>query len=219
MLKQLKKYLPAFFPLEKRKTLYNKLEVNQRDGRLVLDSLHVNYSFGNLHRVFQHTFQVEKLDVSQLKEVLILGFGAGSVAHILQKELGCTANITGVEIDQEVIVLAHQYFDLQKIVHLEIKLADAFEFVKTAKPIYDLIVVDLFVDQLIPEKFDTPEFMEHVCRILVSGGTLFFNRMTYSHRDKQRTRQFEDLFRQYFSIVSFTQTPSFSNNIVFKGIK
>ncbi len=211
--------MPAFFPLEKRKTLYNKLEVNQRDGHLVLDSLHVNYSFGNLHRVFQYAFQIEKLDVSQLKEVLILGFGAGSVAHILQKELGCEANITGVEIDEEVIDLAHQYFDLQKIVHLDIKLADAFEFVKTAKPVYDLIVVDLFVDQLIPEKFDAPEFMEQLYRILVPDGTLFFNRMTYSHRDKQRTRQFEDLFRHYFSTVSFTQTPSFSNNIVFKGIK
>jgi spermidine synthase len=219
MLQRLRKYFPAFFPVEKRKTAIQTLEINRRNGHLVLDAPHVNYSFGNLHRVFQHAFQVEALDVSRLKEVLILGFGAGSVAHILQNELGCKAKITGVDIDKGVIDLAEKYFDLKALKHLDIQISDAFEFVKTAESVYDLVVVDLFLDHWIPEQFDTPRFMEHLKRIMLPGGMVFFNRLAYSHRDKQRTRLFEDLFREYFSEVSLTQTPEFSNNIVFKGIK
>lgn len=215
----LKKYLPSFFPLEKRKTNFQRLEVNRRDDHLVLDAPHVNYSYGNLHRVFQHAFNIDELDISTLNEVLILGFGAGSVAHILQKELDCKANITGVEIDPEVIQLANKYFDLQSFNKLSIEIADAFEFVKTAKSGYDLIVVDLFIDHLIPEKFDSPEFLEQINRLLLPGGKVFYNRMFYSHSDKQRTRLFEDVFRQYFPLTSFSQTPSFSNNIVFTARK
>ena len=219
MLKLLKKYLPAFFPVEKRKTGFQTLEINRREGHLVLDAPHVNYSYGNLHRVFQQAFSDAKLDVSKLNEVLILGFGAGSVADILQNESGSQAHITGVEIDPEVIELANKYFDLQSFSNLNIEIADAFEFVTTAKPVYNLIVVDLFIDHWIPERFDTPEFIENLKRILLHGGQVFFNRMAYSHRDKQRTRQFEDLFRQYFDNVNFSQTKEISNNIVFTAIK
>ena len=219
MLKFLKKYLSAFSPLEKRKTNFQKLEVNRRNNRLVLDAPHVNYSYGNLHSVFQQAFADEKLDVSRLNEILILGFGAGSVADILQNESGCLAHITGVEIDPEVIDLANKYFNLQDFSNLDIEITDALEFVVTAKPVYDLIVVDLFIDHWIPERFDTPEFVENLKRILLPGGKIFFNRMAYSYSDKQRTRLFEDLFRQYFDDVSFSRTKEISNNIVFTAIK
>ena len=219
MLDGLKKKFPAFFPLEKRKTAIQSLEINRRDGHLVLDAPHVNYSYGNLHRVFQYAFQEEALDVYRLKEVLILGFGAGSVAHILQNELGCKARLTGVDIDPGVIDLAEKYFNLKAFKNLDIQIADAFDFVKQAETVYDLVVVDLFLDHWIPEQFDTPEFIEQLRRILLPEGLVFFNRLAYSHRDKQRTRMFEDIFREYFPSVSLTQTPEFSNNIVFKGTK
>ena len=126
MLKGIKKYFPAFFPVERRKTAFQTLEINRRSGHFVLDSLHVNYSFGNLHRVFQHAFQMEGLDTDALHDVLILGFGAGSVARILQDEWGCAAKLTGVEVDAGVIDLAEKYFDLKTLKYLDIQIADAF---------------------------------------------------------------------------------------------
>ncbi len=219
MLKGIKKYFPAFFPVERRKTAFQTLEINRRSGHFVLDSLHVNYSFGNLHRVFQHAFQMEGLDTDALHEVLILGFGAGSVARILQDEWGCAAKLTGVEVDAGVIDLAEKYFDLKTLKYLDIQIADAFEFVQQAEPIYQMVVVDLFLDHWIPEKFDTPEFLQQLHRILLPGGKVFFNRLAYSHRDKQRTRIFEDTFRQYFLTFRITQTPEFSNSIIFIGTK
>jgi spermidine synthase len=212
----IRKYLPGFFPIEKSTTDYNYLEVNKHRGRLVLDSSNVNYSFGTLHRVFQRAFALTKQDVSAFQHALLLGFGGGSVAFILQEELGFRGAITGVEIDEKVIALSRKYFGLNRLRNLKIEITDAYDFVFREKQRYDIIVIDLFLDHLIPEKFDERDFLIQLERLLQKGGMLLYNRMNSSYTDKSRIQDFRKTFAEVFQDVEISEEFNIeSKNIIF----
>jgi SAM-dependent methyltransferase len=170
-----------------RSTPHNPvLEVVLANGRCVLNGRTVNYSFGSLHRVFEDAFSKIHLRRKRLRDVLLLGCGAGSVVQILRGTYSSDCAITAVEIDPVVIELAREHFLLDRVPGLEIVCADAREYVKrlssisesdraTARKEFDLVVVDLFVDDQVPAPFRTREFLEHVHRLLRPGGWLVFN--------------------------------------------
>ena len=217
MLKFLRKYYPYFFPAERIQTPYNYLEVNRHNGNWLLDSKHVNYSFGTLHTVFRDAIQLFVPDVSPIHEVLILGFGAGSVAHILQNERKYAGNITGVEIDRKVIELGEKYFHLNNISNLTLHITDALQFTEKNKKKFDLTVVDLFTDNVIPEQFETEAFLTHVKNSLQPGGILLYNRMNYSSAERMKTKKFSKTFGQVFADckISAEQTIQIKNKIFF----
>lgn len=209
------KLFPSYFPAERITTPFNYLEVNRIDGQWVLDSKHVNYSFGTLHRVFQEALEVFVPDLSDIGEVLILGFGAGSVAHILQNERHYQGNITGIEIDEQVIKLAKKYFNLEEIRQLKIHIRDAEEFIKESQQQFDLIVIDLFTDHLIPEKFETEAFLSTVNSLLKPKGKLLYNRMNNTSTNQIKTEAFSKTFHQVFKKNSEEKTIQLRNKIFF----
>lgn len=211
------KYLSSFFPTERVQTPYNYLEVNKLNGNWVLDSKHVNYSFGALHTVFRDALQLFVRDVSSLHEVLILGFGAGSVARILRQERSYKGNITGVEIDPKVIELGKKYFQLDNINNLTLHITDASRFINENKKKFDLIAVDLFTDNIIPEQFESENFLTQVKNSLEPGGILLYNRMNYHPMEREKTKAFSKIFHRVFAEckISEEQTIQIKNKIFF----
>ena len=63
------------------------LEVWYISGKYQLDSDNSNYSFGSLHRLFQQVFLKVGLKERNPENLLLLGFGAGSVVSIIRDEL------------------------------------------------------------------------------------------------------------------------------------
>lgn len=153
------------------------LEVNIRNGKYILDGEKVNYSFGSLHEIFHKALIHHEVHKKNINSVLILGFGAGSVAHILQNELQMECSITGVEIDPVVIELAKDYFNAGSYRNTELICDDAFRFVRDHSDCYDLIIVDLFVERRVPKAFMSAEFIRLVKKRLHPNGMLFFNRI------------------------------------------
>jgi len=90
------------------------LEVNLINGKYSLDTSKVNYSYGSLYRIFDQTFLKFNLKAHEVKSVLVLGFGAGSVASLLAEKYCTGCEITGIERDQVVINLANKYFELNR---------------------------------------------------------------------------------------------------------
>jgi spermidine synthase len=150
-------------------TVSGELEVWYQSGKYVLHAPDANYSYDTLHRVFQKAFKRYEIKKRNPKNVLVLGFGAGSVASILCDELKLSPHITGVELDPEVIALAKKYFDLDRFSKLSVHLGDAAEFVQHEKALYDLIVSDVFVDKHIPEKLIRENYIENLIRLTAIG--------------------------------------------------
>jgi spermidine synthase len=174
--------------IEKRKSaISSHLEVRLEDGRYVLNTKNVNYSFGGLHKVFVNFFKKIKIENSNINKVLILGFGAGSVADLLMNTYKKECKIVGVEKDPVVIELAHKYFDLKKYKELVLHNEDAYNFVQRCIETFDLIVVDVFVGSRIPPWFDTPVFLQSLKRLLNPGGMLLFNRPFFDAQSRKDT--------------------------------
>lgn len=157
----------------------------------MLDSAHVNYSFGGLHTVFQRAFSNFNIKNREIKNVLILGFGSGSVASILQDEYGKDLEMTGVEKDEAVIDLAKKYFSIEKYKNLTLHCEDGYDFVQRCNRKFDLIVMDVFIDLNVPEKFSKENFISALGKLLSENGILFYN--VVIHNEKVRTKS-SDLF-------------------------
>ncbi len=153
------------------------LEVRIEQGRYVMDAKSVNYSFGQLHRVFRKAFREAGVRERNPGSMLVLGLGAGSIPHIAYHELGLSGSMTGVEADPEVLRLGRTYFGLDAYERLRVEECDAIEFLLRDGNRYDLIAVDLFIDAEVPAVFRERDFFRILHGRLADRGLLLYNVM------------------------------------------
>lgn len=176
----LKKVFSWIWPLPIKKVegkLTAVLEVTYEQGKKVLNAGEVNYSFGALHNVFRIALQKAKIIESPPKSVLILGFGAGSIASIIVEEFGQLPQMIGIEADPVVVKLAMEEFDIARFSELEIENITAEKFIATCHSKFDLIAVDVFVESIVPESCKSHGFLEELYRCLTKNGRVVFNEM------------------------------------------
>lgn len=177
---QLEKILSYIFPFsveQKKGEISPYLEVSLYCGKYKLNAAKVNYSYGGLHYIFDEVFNKIQIKEKKIKNALILGFGAGSVACLLTEKYNQNCMITGVEKDAEVIQLAHKYFNITRFKKLELIHADASDFVSMSTLKFDLIIVDVFVEDNVPKKFHQLPFIQRLDELLSENGILIFNKV------------------------------------------
>lgn len=76
-----------------------------------------------------------------------------------------------------IIEIARKEFGLDSYEDTEIICADAYQYVEDEKRQYGLIIIDLFIDNKVPEKFYDEVFWGHISRILSPSGQIIFNTM------------------------------------------
>lgn len=149
------------------------LELTLVNGRKVLNSKNANYSFGSLQRILE--IGLSKIELKEVHSVLLLGLGGGSVISSLRKKDDFKGEVLAVEIDKKVIEIAAKEFSISDAEDLTIKNVDAYGFTKECKSKYDLIIVDLFIDNKVPEQFYSEEFCTNLSLILDEKGSILFN--------------------------------------------
>lgn len=192
--KMIQKIFSYLYPVKifKKKSARSKvIEVTWANGELVLDSENTNYSYGSLQRILRYGLRnISYEKVLQMEHILVLGVAGGSVIKTLVDEIKYNGKITGVEIDAEMIQIANQYFNLNKIKQLEIVIDDAFEFVLKTKDKYDLIIIDIFEDTNMPNFVFEKFFSERVCFLLKDRGFILFNTMILDEAHNVRNRKY-----------------------------
>lgn len=185
--------LSYLFPqniLKQKSALNGLLEVNLVNGKKILDSSHSNYSFGSLQKILKRGIQEIPL-ITESKNILILGMGAGSVVETLRNDFNSNAQIDLVDFDPVIIEIAKQHFNLHLNKNVNLIEADAYQYLKECKQLYDLIIVDLFIDNSIPEKFVGPDFVQYLNKQLAKKGSIVYNtmRQTLSPEKRQRLQE------------------------------
>lgn len=159
-------------------------------------------SGGVVYEVWRSTLHKIKNLKFRINNCLILGLGGGSAA-LLVRRFWPIAEITGVDIDPIMIELGKKYLNLGGL-RAEAVVADAMEFCgKEAKEQgkYDLILVDIYVGDKIPEHVQTEEFLRLVLRLLANEGVAVFNRLYYGEKRREATK-FGEKLEKIFSNVS-----------------
>ncbi|MBI3235580.1 MAG: methyltransferase domain-containing protein, partial [Bacteroidetes bacterium] len=126
--------------------------------------------------------------------------GAGSIASILQDEYMQNCRIVGVEFDQVIIKLAHQYFSLDRFKDIELIHYDALEYVKKSDLKFDLIAIDLFINDYTQDIYATKEFIEYLKPLLNEGGLIVYNRMVSSVETENQATAIAIYFMEVFGV-------------------
>jgi spermidine synthase len=192
------------------------IEINWNNGQLVLDSQNTNYSYGSLQRVLR--LGLKKIGFEKIKSMnnlLVLGVAGGSVIKTLVDEIRYQGKITGIEIDPEVIQIANEYFNLNKIPNLNIIIDDAFEFVLKTKETYDLIIIDVFQDTQMPNFLFEKFFINRIGSLLNKHGYILFNTMTLNEKQDLRNKEYLSEFDSLpFSIFTIPRIENHNELIV-----
>ena len=181
------------------------IQVTLHHGRLKLSSPNAIYSYEDLYKSFASAFDLLEIGKRSIERVLLLGLGIGSIPVMLTKKYGFSAQYTAVDFDPEVIKLAGKYLPAYLDSHLDIICMDALDYVAQSNETFDLIAIDLFLDDVVPEKFDAEEFIYSISKLIRPGGIVMFSRMIRNPDHLQRTKNY---YEQIFSKI-FTNTKVF----------
>jgi spermidine synthase len=136
------------------------------------------------------------------KRVLILGLGGGTLVTAFQTLLPDAA-IDAAEIDPAVVRMAREYFDLDPAPYTRIYAEDGRVFVKRMQRrgvSYDLIVLDAFDHEYIPEHMLTREFLLEVKSILSEHGVLAANTFSVSKLYDHESATYYSVFGDFYGL-------------------
>ena len=167
--------------LEERKSKFNgELKVVRALGLgTYIQAGNLTQSGGIIESMWRNTLKRINSEVLIINNCLILGLGGGTVVKQIHKNWP-EAKTTGVDIDPVIVELGKKYLKLDDSL-VNIKICDAFNFVSnyTLHPIrYDLVVVDLYVGDKFPKKFESEKFIKS----LTKNKLVIFNRLYYKDK-------------------------------------
>jgi spermidine synthase len=145
--------------------------------------------------------------------LLNLGLAAGTTARQYRIAYGNQIDITGVEIDPEILAVGHRYFHLGDAGAHEV-VADARYWLETHAGKYDVMVLDAYRQPYIPFHLTTKEFFQHVRDHLNPGGVAAVN-VGRTATDYRLVDAIASTMAAVYSNVYLIDDPNFNNTLVF----
>ncbi len=197
--------------ISKGKTaLGQNYEIAYEYGYKVLNSENANYSFGSLHQVMQKGITAILKHIKPTK-ILLLGLGGGSALRIFEKKFSHSYQITAIEIDNDIITIALNHFNLNKYKNLETINADASLWIENASEnSFDLIIDDIFMDSIIPDFCFKKEYLENCSKLLIPNGIYFRNTMNL---ETSISEKYYNILSSVFKNIELLRVKNLDNSI------
>jgi spermidine synthase len=138
------------------------------------------------------------------KRVLIVGLGGGTLPMALAEVLP-EAQIDVAELDPAVTRVAKQYFGFKDGPRMTVHEMDGRVYVKRAGregKKYDLILLDAFDHEYIPEHLLTKEFLTEVKALLTPEGVLVANTFSSSALYAHESTTYASVYGSFFNLKS-----------------
>lgn len=200
--------------IHRERSLYSTILVDQRGSTLCLQfsvrSDQRNQSCVDQKNPKKLVFGYAKMMLSSLllqpdpHDILIIGLGGGTLPTTLH-ELYPNARIDVVEIDPAVKTVAETYFNFTASEQVVVFLQDARVFTKRAlirDESYDLIMLDAFNGDYIPEHLMTREYVEESRQLLRAGGVLVANTFSISKLYDHESETYRAVFGEFYNVTT-----------------
>ncbi|GAA5222210.1 spermidine synthase [Membranihabitans marinus] len=179
-----------------------QLDLYMVNNRLQLCTQNAIYSYDDFYYNFRTVFLETDLPKDDSK-VLVLGLGLGSIPFILEKYHNKKYQYTGIEIDESVLYLFGKYQASRLTSPIDIYETDALHFLKTNNSLYDMICIDIFIGENIPNHVKQIEFLEQIHNHLTINGLVMWNTLFSNAQTKQETSAlYQNLFANVFKNTS-----------------
>ncbi len=203
------------------RSLYSTILIDQR-GSIVCMQFSVrreqrNQSCRDANDPQRMVFTYSKMMMAALlfqpnpQRILVIGLGGGTVPTALAQLLP-DAKINVVEIDPAVVKAAEDYFDFRETENTRVIVSDGRVYTKRAlarKERYDLIMLDAFNGDYIPEHLMTREYLEETKQLLNPGAVLVANTFSISELYHHESTTYTAVFGGFINLKS-----AFSSNRV-----
>lgn len=134
------------------------------------------------------------------RKILIIGLGGATIQKALNI-LVPNAKIYTVEINPDIPTIVKKYFGYEFNYTNRIFVEDGVQYVKNSPPNrYDLVLIDAFSREYIPEGFLTHEFMSNVKKTLKTNGLVAINTFISSKKSDFESELFKDTFGKYYNL-------------------
>jgi len=143
----------------------------------------------------------------QMERVLMIGLGGGIFTSLLRRHYP-TLWIDAVEIDPVVVEAAKRFFGVREDSRFRIHIEDGADFIERVTYSYDLIFLDAYTQDGIPEHLATVDFFNTVKARLSDNGVVVIN----LYGDEHIKRTIGKLFRAVFPGTACVRT---SNMLLF----
>ena len=147
------------------------------------------------------------------RSVAFLGLAAGTGAREYRLAFGAQIDITGVEIDPDILAVGKRYFHLDDASAHEV-VADARYWLDTQAGRYDVIVLDAYRQPYIPFHLTTREFFQQVRAHLNPGGVIAVN-VGRTASDYRLVDALASTMAAVFPSVMLLDDPNYTNTVVY----
>ncbi len=176
--------------VEDEDTRYLRFDNSLQSAMYIDDPLRTRYRYTDFfHLGFAYN--------AGARDILFVGLGAGSSQKRMLREFP-RAQLTTVELDPEVVDVAHRWFALPHDPRHRIEVGDGRRFLVNEDARWDVIVVDAFFADAIPAHLVTREFLELARSRLAPGGVVVMNAI--GALDGPGSRLFRAIYKTYRSV-------------------
>ena len=158
-------------------------------------------------------FRPAQSSAPEPSSVAILGLAGGTSARQYRIAYGNQVDITGVEIDPDILAAGHRYFHLGDAGAHEV-LGDARYWLSTQAGRYDVVLLDAYRQPYIPFHLTTKEFFQQVRDHLNPGGVAAVN-VGRTATDFRLVNAIASTMASVYPSVFLVDDPNFSNTLVF----
>ena len=179
---------------------YNgKIKVIQQLGGIKIVASDLLQSGSIIKDLWQKPLHKFKNKNLKIKDVLLFGLGGGTLIPMLGKTYP-DCNITAIEIDPIMIKIAHDFFKIEENNNLKIINDDAFSFIKNYQEKFDLILIDIYKGNQIPEGLNKKSFYQNLKKITNPQSFLICNCLFFDQYRK-KTEEIVQYFAKYFTNI------------------
>lgn len=208
-----------------KESAYNYIQVVQEGTKTELilnegEAIHSVYDSQSLvtggpwdYFLLADSFRPAQVAEPQPKDVAILGLAGGTAARQYTAAFGRGVDITGVEIDPEILNVAHRYFHLDEP-NVHPVVADARYWLDTNAGKYDVIAIDAYRQPYIPFHLTTREFFSEVSSHLRPGGVAVVN-AGRTASDYRLVDAIASTMSAVYPSVFLVDVPQFTNTLVY----
>jgi len=162
---------------------------------------------------YTQTMMTGLLLIENPKAVLNIGLGSGSIPHFIHHHFPqCMIDV--VEIYEQVVQIAHEYFFLPNDHRISVHVDDAKDYVKRMnRKTYDMICVDIFDQNGMSNSAKDKSFIQYCKNSLNPGGVFIIN--LWSEPKKEVNGVIHNIMKSFNNKVLILPVSQRSNRIVF----
>jgi len=143
-------------------------------------------------------------------KILMIGLGGGTIPYQINHLFGSRAKIDVVEIDPNMVTASKAF--LPGKIDANIIIEDGIAYVAKCKGEYDIIILDSFKKDNIPDPFFEEKFIENVYNALTDDGVFAIN-YTFSTIGVLRQHSYKAIMEKRFNVYAINLQPMLANQI------